>query len=96
MIARHVTLVHFVLAVAAGLASVALAVVLGAPGLLLVLASAVYTVWAVRKSDHKGFVKSAQMRRAFEPERHFGAAQVVVLMGLLMLQALVAAYLLVR
>ena len=42
----------------------------------------------------RGFVKSTQIRRAFEPARHFNGGQVFVLFATLILQAGVAAYVL--
>ena len=95
MIARHLTFVHFALALALAVASVGVALVLRPWGVLAIAASAAYSVWALRRSEHRGFVRTGQMRRAFEPERHFNGAQVTLLFLALMAQAVAAAYALV-
>lgn len=94
MLARNVTLFYFVLAISLALLSIALPVLFGAPLLVLTLASFLFTIWTLRRSDGRGFVKSTQIRRAFEPARHFNGGQVFVLFTTLILQAGVAAYVL--
>ncbi len=94
MLARNVTLLYFVVSLSLALVSIALPVVFGAPLLVLTLASFLFTIWALRRSDGRGFVKSTQIRRAFEPARHFNGAQVFALFVTLILQAGVAAYVL--
>ena len=94
MLARNVTVLYFVVALSLALLSIVLPVLLGAPALLLTLASFLFTVWTLRRSDGRGFVKSTQIRRAFEPARHFNGGQVLALFATLILQAGVAAYVL--
>lgn len=96
MLARNVTLMYFALALGLALVTTVLPVAFGWPWLVLTLGSFVFTIWALRRSDGKGFVKSTQIRRAFEPARHFNGAQVFVLFGTLIVQAAAAAYVLLR
>ncbi len=85
----------FTLAFLLAIASLALPFVLGAWGVVGILASMVLSIWAIHKSDTTGFVRTSQMRRAFESARHFNLGQVVLLFGLLLVQILIFAYVLV-
>ncbi len=96
MLARNVTHLYFVVALSLALVTTALPLVLGPWLLLLTLGSFLFSIWALHRSDGKGFVKSTQIRRAFEPARHFNGAQVFVLFGVLVVQAAAAAYVLLR
>ena len=89
---RHATNFHFGLASLLALASVAACYLLRPFGVLAVLLSVAYSLWTIRTSDTKGFVRTGQMRRAFEPERHFNGLQTLVLMVLLMVQIFVGVY----
>lgn len=89
---RHATNFHFGLASLLAVGSVAACFVLKPFGVLVVLLSLAYTLWAIRTSDTKGFVRTGQMRRAFEPERHFNGLQTGVLMVLMMGQIFVGVY----
>lgn len=51
--------------------------------------------WVLFLNDHTGFVRSKQMRRAHEPRRHFTMAEQAILLGLLVLNVVVACYLLI-
>ncbi len=95
MLARNVTVFYFATAFSLALITTALPVLFDQPGLLvLTLASFMFTIWVLRRSDGKGFVKSSQIRRAFEPARHFNGTQTFVLFVLLVVQAAAAAYIL--
>ncbi len=96
MLARNVTLLYFVLALGAALVTTGLPLVLGPWALVLTLASFCFTIWALRRSDGRGFVKSSQIRRAFEPARHFNGAQVFALFVTLVVQAGAAAFVLLN
>lgn len=52
-------------------------------------------VWVLFINDHSGFVLSKQMRRAHEPRRHFSMAEQAILLALLVLNVVVACYLLI-
>lgn len=89
---RHATNFHFGLAALLALASLAVGFVWRPWGVVLILVSMLYSYWAIRMSDTKGFVRSGQMRRAFEPERHFNGLQTFGLLVLMMAQVFVAVY----
>lgn len=76
----------------ASLLSIVLVLLLGNLLLVLLALSVGYNVWALVVSERHGFVKTNQIRRAFEPERHFNAAQVFVIVVLIMVQVGTAAY----
>lgn len=63
---------------------------------VVLAASMAFKVWAIRRSEREGFVKSREMRRAFEPARHFNGAQVFTLVVLIILEIGVATFLLVQ
>lgn len=96
MIALHTTVRYFIAAVVLGLASIVVAWVTGPTGLIAIVAAMAFIGWALRRSETRGFVRSGQMRRAFEPERHFTGVQTAALFAILMLQTLVGAFVLVR
>lgn len=96
MLARNVTLLYFVIALGLALLTTALPFVFGPALLVLTLGSFLFTIWALRRSDGRGFVKSTQIRRAFEPARHFNGAQMFVLFVTLIVQAGAAAFVLLR
>ena len=89
---RHATNFHFGLSALLAIASLAICYIWRPFGVIPLLFSVAYSLWAIRTSDTKGFVRSGQMRRAFEPERHFNGLQTMVLMLLLMAQAFVGVY----
>lgn len=49
-----------------------------------ILLSVLFNVWSLWKSDREGFVKSKELRRAYEPARRFGVVQTLVLLGFVM------------
>ncbi|MCA0268795.1 MAG: hypothetical protein LCH53_06215 [Bacteroidetes bacterium] len=89
---RHATNFHFGLAAVLALTSLAVCYLWKPFGVIVLLLSVAYSIWAIHMSDTKGFVRSGQMRRAFEPERHFNGLQTLILMGLMMAQAFVGVY----
>lgn len=75
--------------------SLALPLVFGPWGVVGVLVSMALSIWAIHKSDTTGFIRTSQIRRAFESARHFNIGQVILLFGLLLVQVLISAYALV-
>ncbi len=67
----------------------------GTVGLAGILASMAFSIWTIHKSDRSGFIRTSQIRRAFESARHFNLGQVILLFGLLLIQVLITAYALV-
>jgi uncharacterized membrane protein len=86
----------FTAALLAALASIVLPFALGCVALLATLASMAFSIWAIHKSDTTGFIKTSQIRRAFESARHFNIGQVILLFGLLLVQVLVVAYVMIQ
>lgn len=93
-IKRHMTTVVFVICTAASLASVGLALWINGWAWLLLLGAIALNLWALITSERRGFVRSNQLRRAFEPSRHFNAAQSFTIIVLIMLQVGAGAYVL--
>lgn len=83
--------VTFLLAVA----SLTFPFLVGPLGVLGIVGSMVLSIWAIHKSDTSGFVRTSQIRRAFESARHFNLGQVILLFGLLLVQILIGAYALI-
>lgn len=96
MMPIHITARYFLLSLLAGVGSLALGWISGKLGALIILAAMGFVAWTLRRSETKGFIRSGQMRRAFEPERHYSGVQTAILFGLLMVQALIAAFVFVR
>ena len=66
--------------------------VLGLPFAWLPGVGAAVIAWALWRSDRKGFIRSRQMRRAHEPQRHFSPGMVFVLSGLFVVNVLACFY----
>jgi len=62
------------------------------PGTMLICGG---ILWVLYINDHRGFVRSKQMRRAHEPRRHFNAFEVLVLFGMVAANLLLMAYILI-
>lgn len=96
MIKKHLTQVVFWSAVLLSVASLVLVSVLSEPyawvGLAFLAASILFNLWSVRRSEHSGFVKSREFRRAYEPARRFNMVQVFIVFALVMLQCGLGAY----
>ena len=56
--------------------------------------SILYNLWSVIQSERKGFIKTRQIRRAYEPARHFNGFQVLVVLLLVMAEFALGAYVL--
>ena len=92
-ISSHLAGIVFYAAVLAALLGIGLSFVLGeTAGFGLLLGSVAFSLWAVWKTEHGGFVRTHQMRRAFEPERHFNGVQVILVLLLVMAQIGVGLY----
>ena len=76
------------------LLSIALVLAVGPSLLFLLLLSALFNLWSVVQSERGGFVKTRQLRRAYEPARHFNVAQVFTVLLLVMAEFGVVTYVL--
>lgn len=85
-LAGQLTHVVFWAALLLALSSTALSVLEPAYSPLLVL-SVLFNVWALYQSERKGFVRAREMRRAYEPPRHFNRFQVLLITVLIMGQS---------
>lgn len=57
--------------------TIVLVLLFGSRMLFLAALSIGLNAWSLVTSERQGFVRSNQLRRAFEPARHFNAAQVL-------------------
>ena len=76
------------------LASMALVLGIGESLFFLLPLSILYDLWSVVQSERKGFVKTRQIRRAYEPARHFNGFQVLIVLLLAMVEFALGAYVL--
>ena len=83
---RYQTALVFWGAVVLSFFSLGLLFAVDALSLALLVPSILLNVWSIRKNDQSGFVQSKELRRAYEPARHFSGMQVFVLTGLVMCQ----------
>lgn len=74
------------------LLSIGLVLAFGHWSFAVLVLSVGYNIWALIISERHGFVRSSQLRRAYEPERHFNAAQVLTVVVYVMAQFGVGAY----
>jgi hypothetical protein len=86
MLTRHLTMVIFVACLVLSLASLGILVAAGVPGLIAVVISVALNVGAIIISERRGFVRTTQLRRAFEPARNFNSAQVGLIVLVVMAQ----------
>lgn len=93
-LARHRTNIVFVLNTVFTAITILLVLILGRWMLIGLLASIAFNVWALTVSERQGFVRSNQIRRAYEPQRHFNSAQVIAVVLYIMLQIALGAYVL--
>lgn len=49
----------------------------------LIAISLLFNLWSILQSERNGFVKAKEMRRAFEPPRHFSGFQILILVILI-------------
>ena len=96
LVARHVTLLVFSAALVFSMSSLLLLFTTDeAIALTATVFSVLFSLWSIWHSEERGFVQSRQMRRAFEPARHFNGAQVLSLVVLIMAQIGLASYFLI-
>ena len=95
MFRKHQTRLVFGAAVVLSVLTIGLLMLLEEPLIPTVIASAAFNCWALVTNDRKGFSRSKEMRRAYEPERHFTSGQILFMIGLLMLQVGAVTYVLV-
>ncbi len=89
---KHKTLVIFGSVIVLALASTGLTLFYGKVWIPLVLFSVACGVASIYKSEKEGFVKSKEIRRSYEPPRHFNSAQTLTVVVLIMAQVGVCAY----
>lgn len=89
---KHKTLVIFISVVILALGSSAVTLLFGKSWIPLVLVSVLLGIGAIYKSEKEGFVKSKEIRRSYEPPRHFNSAQTLTVVTLIMVQIGVCAY----
>lgn len=87
--------VVFAALAALGTAGLGGVLVLGKPMAVVSLGLCGLIVWALVVNDAGGFSRSKHLRRAHEPRHHFNVLEVVFLFGLVLLNLLVVAYVLV-
>lgn len=75
-----------------GVAGVATPVVIDVQWVWLTAAAIVLQIWILLINDRKGFIRSREMRRAYEARRHFSILETIVLFLLIMADMLAAAY----
>gem|GEM_PF-6604615 len=65
------------------------------PQYALILAFAIFVnVWSIIQSERHGFVKAKEMRRAFEPPRHFNGFHIFIVVTLIIAEVLLGTLLL--
>ncbi|GIV61597.1 hypothetical protein GQ464_001600 [Rhodocaloribacter litoris] len=62
--------------------------------LFLLFLSVGMNLWSLVQSERGGFVQAREMRRAFEPPRHFNGIQTLTVIFLILVQLVIAALLL--
>lgn len=94
---KHLTTIVFWTALFLSLVSCALAYLFAdtAAWLIFLGVSLAYNMWAILTSDRTGFIREKEMRRAYEPPRHFNPLQIFITIAMVMAQLGVAAYVLI-
>lgn len=92
---RHVTRFVFWGSLALTLASVGLTLAFGDAVLPVLVLSVAANLVALYRNERGGFVRSRELRRAYEPARHFNAAEVVTLFLAVLAQFTIGAYVLI-
>lgn len=75
-----------------GVAGIGLPVVWSVQWVWLTAFAIVLQIWMLLINDRKGFIRSREMRRAYEARRHFSILETIVLFLLIMADMLAAAY----
>ncbi len=75
-----------------GVAGLGLPVVMDVQWVWLTAAAIILQIWMLLINDRKGFIRSREMRRAYEARRHFSILETIVLFLLIMGDMLAAAY----
>ena len=75
-----------------GAAGLAMPVISDVQWVWLTGAAIVLQIWMLLINDRKGFIRSREMRRAYEARRHFSILETIVLFLLIMGDMLAAAY----
>jgi len=89
---KHKTLIIFTTVTILSIASVALTLAFGTPWFPLIIFSVLAGAFSIYKSEKEGFVRSKEIRRSYEPPRHYNSAQVLTVVVLIMAQIGVFAY----
>ena len=77
-----------------GVAGIGLPVVLSADWVWVTGVAIILQIWMLLINDRKGFIRSREMRRAYEARRHFSILETISLFLLIMADMLAAAYVL--
>jgi len=84
---RHLTAIIFGLALCFSLVTITLLIFNNTPLFhMLLVVSIVFNGWCLYRSERSGFVHLREMRRAFEPPRHFNTLQIFTVVFLMMAQ----------
>ena len=75
-----------------GVAGIGLPVVLDVQWVWLTAFAIVLQIWMLLINDRKVFIRSREMRRAYEARRHFSILETIILFLLIMADMLAAAY----
>ncbi len=62
----------------------------------VLVASLMFNLWSIYQSESGGFVKKKEYRRWKEPPRHFSSSQVVVIYGIVLIEALLCIFVVAR
>ena len=85
-------IVVFWLVAPLGVAGAALPVVLNYGWVYLTFSAILVQIGILMLNDRRGFIRSREMRRAYESRRHFSILETIILFLLIMGDMLVAAY----
>ena len=84
---RHLTAIVFGLTLSFSMVTIVLLLLNKAPlYLVLLLVSIAFNSWSLYRSERSGFVRLKEMRRAFEPPRHFNTMQIFTVILCMMAQ----------
>lgn len=95
MFVRHVTQVVFWGSLALSLVSLGLTVLLGDDVIVLLTVSTAANLAVLYRNEQGGFVRSRELRRAYEPARHLNAAQLITIFFAVVAQCMLGAYVLI-
>ena len=89
---KHMTYIVFGGVLVFSVLSVWLSLYLSLIGLTIVGLSILCNVAALVRSERQGFVRAQEMRRAYEPARHFNALQTLLIFTIILAQMVWVTY----